>query len=561
MKPKQDYKPVKDLLLWKESWLKANPEYQRGEVWSVKQKQLFMDSILRRYPLPAIFLHEIKKDRGGREFNVFYDIIDGQQRINALYEYTEGAFPLLDPNDPKAAELHLHKGHPCPWAKKRFAELSDEEQKLILHETMIPVAFIPGEDINRARDLFIRLQGGLPLRPQEIRDAWPGNFTEFILRIGGKIELARYQGSEHFLGATGLERGGRRGATREAAARYYMSFEAHHRNKGFIRTSAEDIDNYYHANVNFDLEDAAPKRFIQIFRFLREIRERDNLPKLPKHAVTHLIGLVDTLIDDAVRTAWETALGQAYNNFSKNLAEANQKEKAGNLELGSSLYNYWHEYGLYARTASDDPRSIERRHVFFCGEILRFMKQEGAAIFKDPRRAFSLTEREFIFFRDRKKCLMDMDETCHMSGSEVLWDNAEIHHVIPHSEGGRTDIDNGALVHKSCHPKKKEDVEQAKKLFKLKQMASDPLMPLMLEIAEKTAQKILKERGLEDTPENQKKLAYDLLSEYTEKFREVASRISPLPEQLFSPERGEKISEGVRQLIASTGLDKTNSEE
>jgi hypothetical protein len=32
-------------------------------------------------------------------------------------------------------------------------------------------------DPNEARDLFVRLQAGMPLNSQEKRDAWPGQFT------------------------------------------------------------------------------------------------------------------------------------------------------------------------------------------------------------------------------------------------------------------------------------------------------------------------------------------------------------------------------------------------
>ena len=34
-----------------------------------------------------------------------------------------------------------------------------------------------------------------------------------------------------------------------------------------------------------------------------------------------------------------------------------------------------------------------------------------------------------------------------------LLSDAEIHHVHKHSEGGKTTLENGVLVHKGCHPK------------------------------------------------------------------------------------------------------------
>ena len=66
---------------------------------------------------------------------------------------------------------------------------------------------------------------------------------------------------------------------------------------------------------------------------------------------------------------------------------------------------------------------------------------------KDPKRAFGPLEREIIYWRDGGTC---QEPKCN---AEVSWDEAEIHHIKPHSEGGKTVLENGALVHKHCHPK------------------------------------------------------------------------------------------------------------
>ena len=66
---------------------------------------------------------------------------------------------------------------------------------------------------------------------------------------------------------------------------------------------------------------------------------------------------------------------------------------------------------------------------------------------KDPERAFNTLEREIIYWRDGGTCQH------HGCNAEVLWNEAEIHHIKPHSEGGETVFENGALVHKHCHPK------------------------------------------------------------------------------------------------------------
>ena len=87
--------------------LAVNSEYQRGAVWTVAQKKKLIDSVLREYPgqtcrvarrqetekVPLIYLHHIKKQVAGHMREDF-EVIDGQQRLNALHEFREGAFKL-----------------------------------------------------------------------------------------------------------------------------------------------------------------------------------------------------------------------------------------------------------------------------------------------------------------------------------------------------------------------------------------------------------------------------------------------------------------------------------
>jgi len=68
----------------------VNRRYQRKLVWTLEEKQKLVESILRKYPIPAILLAEKDDDSGHLE------IIDGLQRLNAVISFIEGAFPLAD---------------------------------------------------------------------------------------------------------------------------------------------------------------------------------------------------------------------------------------------------------------------------------------------------------------------------------------------------------------------------------------------------------------------------------------------------------------------------------
>ncbi len=76
--------------------LAANPEYQRGSVWVGDQQKRLVDSLFRKYPLPLIYLHHIHNQVGGFSRDGL-DVIDGQQRINALFRFSEGSSGFLIP--------------------------------------------------------------------------------------------------------------------------------------------------------------------------------------------------------------------------------------------------------------------------------------------------------------------------------------------------------------------------------------------------------------------------------------------------------------------------------
>jgi hypothetical protein len=161
---------VKDVVdLFANKLLSANPEYQRGTVWSKKQKRKLIDSVFRHYPLPMIYLHHIKKTVAGIVREDF-EIIDGQQRITALYEFEQGAFALYDPikDDDEAKFPGFIKNSPCPWGGQKYSELSEELRQQLL-ATKLYVIKINTMDPNDVRDLFVRLQSGLPLKKPATR--------------------------------------------------------------------------------------------------------------------------------------------------------------------------------------------------------------------------------------------------------------------------------------------------------------------------------------------------------------------------------------------------------
>lgn len=447
MKTNPDDLKVRDLLELKAGqMLVVNPEYQRGSVWTTSQKKKLVDSVLRGYPIPLIYLHHIRQT-AGKLVSERYEVIDGQQRINALSDFHEGAFKLFDPLK-DAAEARFPdfiKNQPCPWARSSFHDLSKEVTEKFL-DTPLHIVRIETDDSNEARDLFVRLQSGMPLNSQEKRDAWPGQFTDFILRLGGKPGLQRYPGHDFFNILMGAQRVQDRGKFRQLAAQIAMLYFTRRLSStdAFCDIKAEAIDDFYYENLGFDSSSADAKRLFDIFDKVSSLLRDQKRSKIIGHEAIHLLLLVDTLIDDYTRS-WEGAFATAFDNFRHEFAAGKQTRDDTNPS------EYWLRYGVHTRVNSDRGDVIQRRHEFFVTKMREVLKPQ----LKDPQRIYGAIERELIYYRDKKRCAV--------CGEEVAWPEHEIHHVEEHGKGGKTILENGALVHKDCHPKGSKAVEFAKR--------------------------------------------------------------------------------------------------
>lgn len=454
MKAEPDTISVKDILdLRKKQMLVVNPEYQRGVVWNSGQKKKLVDSVLRGYPLPLIYLHRIKQTAGNL-VSERYEVIDGQQRITALTEFHEGAFKLFDPvKDAQDARFpEFIKRQPCAWGGSAWSDLSEDDKRRFL-VTPLPVVQIETGDENEARDLFVRLQAGMPLNSQEKRDAWPGQFTDFILKIGGKSGLLRYPGHDFFGVLMRANRVKDRGKFRQLAAQIAMLHLTRRRSKGELLgdINAEAIDDFYYENLGFDAESADAKRLLEILNKLTSLLGDGKRRKIIGHEAIHLVLLVDSLWDDYTRS-WESTLAQAFDGFRESVAKATTTKDSANPA------DHWLRYGIYTRVNSDRGDNIRRRHEFFSAHVWDVLNPQ----LRDPTRGFGLLEREIIYYRDRKRCAV--------CDAEVVWDEGEVHHVEGHAVGGRTTLANGCLVHKHCHPKGRAATEFAPK-WKAKQAA------------------------------------------------------------------------------------------
>lgn len=77
---------------YREGSLIVNRKYQRKLVWTEREKICLIDSILKGYPVPLILFAEQTNADG----KIYYEILDGMQRLNAIFGFIENEFSLDD---------------------------------------------------------------------------------------------------------------------------------------------------------------------------------------------------------------------------------------------------------------------------------------------------------------------------------------------------------------------------------------------------------------------------------------------------------------------------------
>ncbi|MFJ5109838.1 DUF262 domain-containing protein [Streptomyces sp. NPDC088551] len=223
--------------------LDLDPPYQRRSVWNLSYKQFFVDSLIRNYPAPTIFLQvDVSVDRP-----TIYRVIDGKQRLTALFEFQRDEFTT--PEDLNDIGL----------GNKYFSELP-EEVKLALLEYVFTVENIKRASIVELNDAFDRLNRNVArLNKQELRHA---KFDGAFIR---KVE----QLAEHpFWAEIGLVTPARIRRMQDVeyvSELYILSMDG-------VQEGKDYLDDYYASNdKEVNGESIADEHFIGVQDYLREV--------------------------------------------------------------------------------------------------------------------------------------------------------------------------------------------------------------------------------------------------------------------------------------------------
>ena len=148
-----------------------NPEYQRRKRWNNTRKSRLIESFIMNVPIPPIFLYEV-------DYSI-YEVMDGLQRLTAIYDFYKGKFNLEGLE--YWQELNGRNYQNLPEQVKRGIDRRYLSSIVLLQETAKSA-----EEADFLKQIvFERLNsGGEKLTPQETRNALHnGKFNQLCIKL------------------------------------------------------------------------------------------------------------------------------------------------------------------------------------------------------------------------------------------------------------------------------------------------------------------------------------------------------------------------------------------
>lgn len=158
----------------KKGIIKLNPDYQRNHRWTDSESSRLMESLILNIPIPTVYLsQDVDVDEEVEDDVARYSVIDGQQRLTAIYGFMTNAYKLEGLEVLELLNGSYYKDLP-PFLIRRLEERTIK--CLRIDSTVDPqVKF----------DIFERLNSGaVQLESQELRNAiYRGKFNDIIKEL------------------------------------------------------------------------------------------------------------------------------------------------------------------------------------------------------------------------------------------------------------------------------------------------------------------------------------------------------------------------------------------
>jgi len=387
--------------------LEVNTEYQRSEVWKRPKKQLLIDSLLKDYDIGSIILRQ-KGDK--------WEILDGQQRLKAIFDFTDCKFPLSRDT--------------VEFGNKYWKELEPNIRWGQFMNRQVYCTKIYSVDDEITSEIFLRVQEGMPLNSAEKLNAMRGKLRNAIYEISHhaffkQTRISEYRFAFRYLCAQIAEQEMDNGVT----------------NHQFKQAKFRNLKKTY-KNYKDSLPPKILDRMNKTFGFLQKTLGTSAQVISKKSDFLSIYLLVSYILQRFAIKGKELMIRGFVVKFLKQV----EREKYKGI---GDYYSYW-----VARSHSPDSKTqIERRFEIILKEFLEYAPTIEP---KDPKRGFDWGQKLTIYDRAYEKAQQDGKEEaeCVTCKKTTPLNKGAPDHIKPHNVGGLTTVKNGQWTCISCNSAK-----------------------------------------------------------------------------------------------------------
>jgi len=380
-----------------------NTEFQRGEVWDAPRKQKLIDSMLRGYNINTIFLRQLSDGK--------YECLDGQQRLKTIIkEFLNDKFPI----NPKFTPEFNRKTY--------FSEFPEALKSKIKNYQIFGIVFHTENDDETCK-IFLRLQEGLPLNSAEKLNAMTGILRNQIVDLTNhpvfiKLGIKNYRFAHRYILAQIFLLTLRNQITDVKSRNLQEMYETYKKTH-----PSESVTNIVKKSLNL-----INNQFNEDAKIIRHNADFISLCWLAKN-----------LIENYVVESSNINLREFFKQFLVRVGEVESSEIEGNAP--------YYDYKTYRKTSADSKESMTKR---FNIVLSKFLEANPKLVSKDLNRAFNYWETLAIYNKN--------NGICQICKSKTPFDKGSPDHVMPHSKGGTTTLENGQWLCRPCNIKKLDKV-------------------------------------------------------------------------------------------------------
>jgi hypothetical protein len=420
--------------LYDRDHLNLEPGFQRQSVWQERDRAQLIDSIIRNYPLPAIFLY--KREEAG---HLVFDVIDGKQRIESLLMFVgamRGRFK---------SRTQLPGSDDVEWIDWPAMKRKGLQHLITGYE--IPVIEVDGE-LGEIIEVFVRINStGKALTRQEKLHAryYRSAFLKDASRLARKFE-------DYFL-ANKIFSAGQIDRMKhvEFMCELMLSLvqeDVLNKKTALDRVMQSNSIDRRQLKAATAMATKALNRVKKMFPQLRTTRLRQITDF---YTLSVLIGKYEQermILTERRRNQLAWDLLRTFTTRVDEVRELQRKAKGARPD--QELYR---EYMMTVMQATDEVTQRRKRESII-DNILKPLFTR-----KDSQRSFTPEQRRIMWNTTANR-------TCTHKGcsSKLTWDDFTIDHVNPHSKGGRSQLENAALMcraHNSSKGNRKRSVSAA----------------------------------------------------------------------------------------------------